>query len=121
MTRILIPLQALNGENSPIAHHFGRAPYFAIVEVDQNKDVTNITAEINNSVPAGGTEDLEGVVLGLKPDYIIANFMGPHIADTFRSVGIKIVQAGGASIKDNLSNYKQDSLKNLAANCPGHP
>jgi|GEM_PF-1282053 Uncharacterized conserved protein len=119
MTRLLIPTQAPKAENSPIAAHFGVAPYFAIVEVNPNNDITDIALKPNNSEPAGGTEDLEGTVLELKPDVIIANFMGPSIADTFRSVGIKVLQASGATIKENVANYKTGSLHDLVANCPG--
>jgi predicted Fe-Mo cluster-binding NifX family protein len=121
VTRIVIPVIVAKAENSPVAAHFGKAPYFAVVEVNADKDLTNITIEPNNSEPVGGTEDLEGTLLELKPDVIIANFMGPGIADTFRSAGIQILQAHGATVTGNLANYKQGSLHDLVANCPGQP
>jgi predicted Fe-Mo cluster-binding NifX family protein len=43
--RIVIPVEDETGLEAKIAQHFGRAPYFAVVELDENKQVVNVKNE----------------------------------------------------------------------------
>jgi predicted Fe-Mo cluster-binding NifX family protein len=41
--RIMMPVEDNTGLDAKIAHHFGRAPYFALVEFDENQKTTKVT------------------------------------------------------------------------------
>ena len=40
--RIMMPVEDNTGLEAKIAHHFGRAPYFALVELDENQKTQRI-------------------------------------------------------------------------------
>ena len=40
--RIAIPVEDANGLNARLSQHFGRAPYFAVAELDENGKVLNL-------------------------------------------------------------------------------
>lgn len=37
--KIIVPVDNENGLESTLAQHFGRAPYFTIIELDENEQV----------------------------------------------------------------------------------
>ena len=40
--RIVIPVAGENGLDSRLAEHFGRAPYFAVVDLDEKGEVSKV-------------------------------------------------------------------------------
>jgi len=46
-TRIAIPVENQDGLEAPIAEHFGRAPFFAIVDLDEKGKVASVKTEAN--------------------------------------------------------------------------
>jgi predicted Fe-Mo cluster-binding NifX family protein len=55
--RIMMPVEDNNGLEAKIAHHFGRAPYFALVEFDENQKTPKVKIEPNRSEHMGGARD----------------------------------------------------------------
>ena len=51
--RIMLPVEDQAGLEAKVAHHFGRAPHFAIVEIDENKTL-KVKTEPNKSEHMGG-------------------------------------------------------------------
>ena len=63
--RIMMPVEDESGLKAQVAHHFGRAPYFAIVELDENREISKVKTEPNRSehmesVPRAFTRKLSG-------------------------------------------------------------
>ena len=40
--RIIVPTDTQQGLDAPLAQHFGRAPYYAVVELDDNSEISNV-------------------------------------------------------------------------------
>ena len=51
-TRIIIPVEDESGLEAHLAEHFGRAPYFALVDFENGK-VTAVKTEANTSEALG--------------------------------------------------------------------
>ena len=51
--RIMLPVEDEKGLEAKVAHHFGMAPYFAIVEINENKTL-KVKTEPNKSEHHGG-------------------------------------------------------------------
>ena len=82
--RIMMPVEDETGLEAKVAHHFGRAPYFAVVEFDENKKPRKSTlnrTEANTWAAPQGTHMKAS--LALKPDFVIAYTMGPGALNTF--------------------------------------
>ena len=51
--RIMLPVEDEAGLEAKVAHHFGRAPYFAIVELDESQKSPKVKIEPNRSEHMG--------------------------------------------------------------------
>ena len=47
--RIMMPVEDEKGLEAKVAHHFGMAPYFAIVELDENQKTPKVKIEPNRA------------------------------------------------------------------------
>ena len=75
--RIMMPVEDNTGLDAKIAHHFGRAPYFAIVEFDENQKTPKVTIEPNRSEHMGGAPGhSHESFLALKPDVVDSLYDG---------------------------------------------
>jgi predicted Fe-Mo cluster-binding NifX family protein len=116
--RILMPVEDEAGLGAQVAHHFGRAPYFAIVELDENQKISKVKTEPNKSEHMGGAPGhSHESFLALKPDIVVAYTMGPGALSTFQNAGITILKATENTVKGNVESFKEGKLKELAGGC----
>jgi predicted Fe-Mo cluster-binding NifX family protein len=115
--RIVVPADDESGLESRVAEHFGRAPYFAVVDLDENGQVQNVTAEKNTGEHAGGTGHPHEILLALKPDAITVYNMGPRGLQSFQNAGVTVLKAEGDTVKDLITRFKEGKLKELAGGC----
>ena len=116
--RIMMPVEDNTGLEAKIAHHFGRAPYFALVEFDENQKTPKVTIEPNRSEHMGGTPGhSHESFLALKPDIVVAYTMGPGALNTFINAGITVLTATANTVKGNVESFKEGKLKELVGGC----
>jgi predicted Fe-Mo cluster-binding NifX family protein len=116
--RIMMPVEDEAGLDAQVAHHFGRAPYFAIVELDENQKTLKVKTEPNRSEHMGGAlGHSHESFLALKPDVVVAYTMGPGALSTFQNAGITILKATENTVKGNIESFKDGKLKELAGGC----
>jgi predicted Fe-Mo cluster-binding NifX family protein len=116
--RIMVPVEDEKGLEAKVAQHFGRAPHFALVELDENQNVSKVKIEPNRSEHMGGApgHSHESFLL-LKPDIVIAYSMGPGALNTFLNVGITVLKATENTVKGNIESFKEGRLKELEGGC----
>ena len=116
--RIMMPVEDEAGLEAQIAHHFGRAPYFAMVELDEKQKTSKVKTEPNRSEhmggPAGHTHES---FIALKPDVVVAYAMGPGALNAFKDAGITVLQATANTVKENIQAFEKGKLKELSAVC----
>ena len=115
--RIVIPVEDEAGLEASVAQHFGRAPYFAAVELDKDGQVVSIKTEANTGEHMGGTGHPHEKLLELKPDVIAAYGMGPGGLNSFKNGGVTVLKAEGNIVKEVIANFKEGKLKELTAGC----
>ena len=74
--RIVVPTVSQEGLNAHLAEHFGRAPYFAVVDLNENGEVANVKTVPNVGEHTGRMGQPHDIVLGLQPNAIIVYGMG---------------------------------------------
>ena len=116
--KIVIPTENQEGVNSAVAEHFGRAPYFTVVELDSKGEVVNVLAITNTSEHVGGTGSPHDSITALKPKALIVHGMGPRGIEAFQSAGIEVLKANGNTVKELIESYKQGKLGDLNEACP---
>ncbi len=116
--KIIIPTDNQEGINAPLAEHFGRAPYFTIVDLDSEGEITNVNAIANVSEHVGGTGSPHDQLTKLLPTALAVHGMGPRGITAFQSAGIQVLKANGNTVKEVVEAYKQGKLKELDEACP---
>jgi len=115
--RIAIPVEDANGLNARLSQHFGRAPYFAVVELDENGKVLNLQMVPNKSEHFGGMGKPPEILKGLRPNAVITYGMGPRALNMFQSTNIAVLQTNKYFVKDVIEAYNRDELVELTEGC----
>lgn len=115
--KIAIPLESDSGLNAQLAKHFGRAPFYAVVSLDENGDVTNIETIQNVGEHFGGEGHMHDHISKLKPNIIITHGLGPRGLSSFQSMRIAVLKANSDTLKEVIDAYKSGALQELTEGC----
>jgi predicted Fe-Mo cluster-binding NifX family protein len=115
--RVIVPAEDPKGLSARLAEHFGRAPYYAVVELDENGEVANVKTVQNVGEHAGGRGYAHDNILELKPNAIIVYGMGPRGLITFQSAEVAVLKANAHTVGEVVDAYKQDKLQELTEGC----
>ena len=115
--RIVVPTIGQEGLNATLAEHFGRAPYFAVVDLNDNGDIVDVKTVPNVGEHAGGMGYTHDHILGLQPNAIVVYGMGPRGLNTFQSAGVAVLRANANTVGEVIAAYKDDKLQELTEGC----
>jgi predicted Fe-Mo cluster-binding NifX family protein len=115
--RIVVPVVSDNGLESQIAEHFGRAPYFAVVELDESGNVSNMKTVPNVGEHAGGMGQSHDHIVKLKPNAIVVYGMGPRGLTAFQDAGVAVLRADGNTVREVIAAHNEDRLQELTEGC----
>ncbi len=114
-TRILIPTH--NMEGTEIADHFGRAPYFAVIDLDNNGTAIKAQVHPNRGEHSGGKGHAHNNVLRFQPRAVIVQGMGPRGIMSFQSQNIAVLRANSRSVQELVQAYIRNELEELTEGC----
>ena len=114
-TRILIPTQDLNG--TEIADHFGRAPYFAVIDLNDSGKTIEMKVHPNTGEHSGGKGHAHDNVLYYNPKAIIVQGMGPRGIMGFQAKDIAVLQANSRFVEEIIQAFNQNALNELTEGC----
>jgi predicted Fe-Mo cluster-binding NifX family protein len=115
--RVIVPTIGQEGLNATLAEHFGRAPYFTVVDLNDNGDVANIKTVPNVGEHAGGMGYTHDHILGLQPNAIVVYGMGPRGLSSFQNAGVAVLKANANTVGEVITAYKDDQLQELTEGC----
>ena len=113
--RILIPTE--DQEGSLVAGHFGRAPFFALFQIDESGMVTSSEVHPNRGSHRGGKGHAHDNVMALSPNVVIVNGMGPRGIRQFQDSNIAVLRANSNSTTLLLDAYSSGLLEELTEGC----
>lgn len=116
MKRIVIPVVDEKGLKSQLAEHFGRAPYFAVVDLEDGR-VLKIEVVSNSGEHFGGTGHPHDFILRSKPDAIIVYGMGQRGLSNFQNAGVAVLRANANTVEEVIAAYNDDRLQELTEGC----
>lgn len=112
--RVIIPVLDRNNGHSMVLPHFGRAPYLAVVEVEDAKIRSlNLVKgegpheENRSEEEKGKASSIHGRIMDLKHDAIVAIRIGQRAVDDFTKAGIKILPVEGDTISDIIHKLQR--------------
>ncbi len=111
--RIAISLQTDNGLDSIVAQHFGRCPYFALVDMEGN-EVEEIEV-IDNPFYAGHqVGQIPQFIHEQKADVMLSGGMGGRAIQFFEQLGIQAATGAAGTVRSTLENYLGGELREAA-------
>jgi len=117
VVRIVIPVLDESGLNARLSEHFGRAPYFAVIELDENGSIAQVTTQPNVGEHFGGSGRRADSILQLKPNVIITYGMGPRGLSIYQSVRVAVLRANANTVGEVIRAYNNDELEELTEGC----
>lgn len=115
--RVVVPVLDAEGAASRLSQHFGRAPYFAVVEFDNKGEMQQLEFKPNISEHFGGRGRPPTMLLSLEPNTVITFGMGPRALRIFQSSGIAVMQATTEILGDVLNAFTRNELRELTEGC----
>ena len=109
--RICFTSDQKNGLESVMSYHFGRCPYFVIVDVDENGNVSNVESIPNPFASSHNPGEVPSFMKSKDVDVIITGGMGPKAQQYFADMGIKTVIGIYGKVKDALEEYLQKKVR----------
>lgn len=115
--RIIIPTIDNSGLNARISEHFGRAPYFTVIDLDEQGNVISVNTMPNTSEHFGGRERPKDQILTLNPTVVIVYDMGPRALMGFQEAKVAVLRANTEIVKDIISAFKENRLEEFIEGC----
>ena len=115
--RIVVPVLDESGLNAMLSEHFGRAPYFAVIDLDENGSVSSQKTVPNISEHFGGTGLPPNRILQLQPNALITYGMGPRALDIFQNARVAVLRANTNTVKGVIKAYNNNELEELTEGC----
>lgn len=111
--RIAITADTNNGLESIVAHHFGHAPYFILVDVEEN-NVKAVQGVANPFVNGHAPGQVPGFIKSQNADVMLSGGMGGRAIQFFEQVGIKAATGANGTVQQALENYLGGALEGAA-------
>lgn len=115
--RIVVPVEDESGLKAQLSGHFGRAPYFALIDLDESGNVSSQKAIPNLSEHFGGTGRPPDRILQLQPNVLISHGMGPRALDIFQNARVAVLRANAGTVREVIAAYNRDELAELTEGC----
>jgi len=115
--RIVVPVLDESGLNTRLSEHFGRAPYFAVIDLDENGRISGQRTVPNTSEHFGGTGLPPDRILQLRPNALITYGMGPRALAIFQNARVPVLRANANTVKNVITAYNNNALEELTEGC----
>ena len=120
MKRIAFASEDNGGLKSQMSMHFGRCPYYTLVDVE-GEDIKGVeiieNPYFNNHTPGVVTH----FISTQKANVMIAGGMGPRAIDIFQNLGIEVATGVGGQIESVLKAYLEGKVSGTAPCAHDHP
>ena len=111
--RIAISAENNNGLDSTVAQHFGRCPYFALVEIEEN-EIKGINILENPFFSGHEVGQVPGFINEQGADVMLSGGMGGRAIQFFTQFGIDIATGASGTIKHAVTEFLAGNLSGTA-------
>jgi len=111
--RIAVSIENNNGLESTVAHHFGRCPYFALVDLVEN-EVEALNIVVNPFYANHQPGQVPGFIKSQKANVMLSGGMGGRAIQFFQQYGIQTATGASGTVRTALENYLEGGLSGAA-------
>jgi predicted Fe-Mo cluster-binding NifX family protein len=116
-TRIVVPVSEEKGIDAQLSQHFGRAPFFAIIDLDEKGQVIGQGTIANTSEHFGGVGLPPDRILQLKPKALITYGLGSKALRMFQDAGVAVLRTEANNVREVVEAYNNNELQELTQGC----
>ena len=114
--QISIAVESDKGLEAEVSRHFGRCPYYVILEVEEEKIKQPVKVIANPYAESHGRPgQVPSFLKEQEIEVIIAGGMGPRAIEFFHHYGIRVVTGARGKVKEAVENFLKGQLKNGGA------
>jgi len=113
--KIAVTAENNNGLDSTVAQHFGHAPFFILVDVE-NGEVSASQGLANPFAENHQPGQVPGFIKSQNADVMLSGGMGGRAIQFFEQAGIKTATGADGTVRHSLENFFGGKL-NEAAPC----
>lgn len=119
--RLVVPVSDEKGIDAQLSQHFGRAPFYAIIDLDEKGQVIGQGTIANTSEHFGGVGLPPDRILQLKPKALVTYGLGSKALRIFQDVGVAVLRTEANTVKEVVNAYNNDELQELTEGCHHAP
>lgn len=120
MRQIAVACEDDRGLEGQVSQHFGRCPYFTVVEVEGDT-VKGYRVVANEHFGNHRPGVMPGYIKSLGADVILAGGMGPRAVAMFNNLGLDVVTGAGGTVRQVVEVYVSGQLKGIVPCNHDHP
>jgi predicted Fe-Mo cluster-binding NifX family protein len=111
--RIAISVETNDGLDSIVAHHFGRCPYFALVDLDGD-DVKGVEVIANPFFGNHQPGQVPGFIHQQSADVMLSGGMGGRAIQFFQQYGVQTATGADGTAQSAVESYLRGQLAGAA-------
>ena len=115
--RIVVPVSDEKGIDAQLSQHFGRAPFYAIIDLDEKGQVIGQGTIANTSEHFGGVGLPPDRILQLKPKALVTYGLGSKALRVFQNVGVAVLRTEANTVREVIRAYNNNELQELTHGC----
>jgi len=108
--RVAVSADNDNGLDSVVSPHFGRCPYFVLVDLE-GREVKQVQAISNPYYSHHQPGQVPGFINEQNADVMLTGGMGRRAIDFFQQYGIRAATGAAGTVQMALENYLQGELQ----------
>jgi len=115
--RIVVPVSEEKGIDSQLSQHFGRAPFYAFIDLDEKRQVIGQGTIANTSEHFGGVGLPPDRILQLKPSALVTYGLGSKALRIFQDAGVAVLRTEANNVREVVNSYISNELQELTHDC----
>lgn len=111
--KIAVTAESNDGLDSPVCQHFGHAPFFILVEVNEGS-VGHVQGMPNPFAEAHQPGQIPAFIKEQQADVMLSGGMGGRAIQFFKELGIETATGASGTVREALEHFLGGKLKSAA-------
>lgn len=115
--RLVVPSSEEKELDSRLSQHFDRAPFYVVVDLDENGKIISDSSIPNTSEHFGGVGVPPDRIIQLKPNALVTYGLGSKALAIFQTAGVAVLRTEANTVREEVSAYNNNELQELTEGC----
>ena len=112
--KIAVSAETNQGTESIVAHHFGRCPYFALVEVEDNQ-IRSVEMLENPYFESHQPGQVPGFIKQKNAQVMLSGGMGRRAIGFFKDFGIEAATGASGTVQETVEAFLDGKLRGASS------